>query len=60
MNQELLFRLFRSIDGDKNADLFVKVASLIVDDEKRKGHTRLAEKLNSLLVKKHSEPQKFS
>ena len=48
MNQVLLTRLFKSIDGEKDAPL-MKVAFSIVEDEKRKGHIKLANKLNSIL-----------
>lgn len=48
MNQDLLLRLFRSIEGDRNDDV-VKVAELIIEDEKKKGHIKLAEKLSSIL-----------
>lgn len=48
MNQDLLIRLFRSIDGDKNDDL-VKVANKIIDEEKKKGHTKLADRLSLIL-----------
>lgn len=58
MNQELLIRLFRSIEGDKNDDV-VRVAELIINDEKRKGHERLAEKLTSILKKNVSTTEQF-
>lgn len=58
MNQDLMIRLFRSIDGDKNDDV-VKVASLIVEDEKKKGHEKLAEKLKIILEKNISNNQAF-
>lgn len=48
MNQALLTRLFKSIDGNKNAPL-VKVAYSIIEDEKEKGHLNLANKLNNIL-----------
>ncbi len=48
MTQDLLIRLFRSIEGDKNDDV-VKVASLIIEDEKKKGHEKLADKLKAIL-----------
>ena len=44
MNQDLMIRLFRSIEGNKEDDV-VKVASLIIEDEKKKGHEKLAEKI---------------
>lgn len=50
MNQDLLIRLFKSIEGDKNDDI-VKVAEKIIADESEKGHTKLAEKLKTLLSK---------
>lgn len=48
MNQTLLTRLFKSIDGNKNAPL-VKVAYSIIEDEREKGHINLANKLNNIL-----------
>lgn len=58
MNQDLLIRLFRSIEGDKNDDV-VKVAELIINDEKKKGHEKLAEKLEFILKKNISATQNF-
>ncbi|AZJ36955.1 AAA family ATPase [Tenacibaculum singaporense] len=59
MNQALLTRLFKSIEGDKTSAL-MKVAYSIIEDEKRKGHEKLAEKLNNILrenlIKYDSEP----
>ena len=51
MNQDLLIRLFRSIEGDKNDDI-VKVASLVIEDEEKKGHGKLADKLKAILENK--------
>lgn len=51
MNQQLLTRLFRSIEGSKDSSL-VKVASSIIADEKKKGHLKLAAKLESILKDK--------
>ena len=48
MNQVLLTRLFKSIEGNQNAPL-IKVAYSIIEEEKRKGHNSLADKLNSIL-----------
>lgn len=48
MNQDLLFRLFRSIEGDYDDDI-VMVAEKIIEDEKQKGHGRFAEKLKDIL-----------
>lgn len=45
-----MIRLFRAIDGDINDDI-VKVASKIIEDEKIKGHNRLADKLKNILEK---------
>jgi len=50
MNQDLMIRLFRAIDGDINDDI-VKVASKIIEDEKIKGHNKLADKLKNILDK---------
>lgn len=54
MNQELLKRLFKSMEGDRNSPLF-KVAYSIIDEEKRKGHGKLAEQLNSILTGKEKK-----
>lgn len=48
MNQVLLTRLFKSIEGDQDAPL-MKIAFNIVEEERRKGHSKLADKLNSIL-----------
>jgi len=48
MNQVLLTRLFKTIEGEKDAPL-MKIAFSIIEDEKRKGHAKLAEKLEKLL-----------
>src|SRR5580693_8369653 len=48
MNQALLTRLFKSIEGEPGSPL-IKIAYSIIEDEKRKGHTGLADKLNSIL-----------
>jgi ATP-dependent 26S proteasome regulatory subunit len=48
MNQDLMLRLFRSIEGEPQDDL-VKVAGVIIDSERQKGHEKLAEKLSSIL-----------
>jgi len=58
MNQDLLLRLFRSIEGDKNDDV-VKVAGLIIDEEKKKGHLTLAQKLTSILERNIQTSQQF-
>lgn len=51
MNQTLLTRLFKSIEGEKDSPL-IKVAYSIIEDEKQKGHTNLASKLNTILQAK--------
>lgn len=48
MNQILLTRLFKSIEGDENTPL-IKVAYSIIEEEKKKGHELLAQKLTNLL-----------
>ncbi|MDD3685865.1 MAG: ATP-binding protein [Bacteroidales bacterium] len=48
MNQALLTRLFKSIEGELDTPL-VKIAFSIIEDEKRKGHSQLAEKLTKIL-----------
>ena len=48
MNQALLTRLFKSIEGDENPSL-IKVVYSIIEEEKKKGHASLADKLNSIL-----------
>jgi SpoVK/Ycf46/Vps4 family AAA+-type ATPase len=48
MNQALLTRLFKSIDGDQNSSL-IKIAYSIIEEERKKGHTTLADKLNTIL-----------
>lgn len=50
MNQDLLIRLFRSIDGERSDDI-VMVAESIIQDERKKGHDKLADRLQSILVK---------
>lgn len=55
MNQVLLTRLFRSIDGDRNSPL-MKIAYSIVEDEKKKGHQKLANRLISILESNLSKP----
>jgi len=50
MNQDLLVRLFRSIEGEATDDI-VKVAEKIIVDEEAKGHVKLASKLKDILNK---------
>ena len=58
MNQELMKRLFRSIEGDRSDDI-VKVAFNIIDDERIKGHIKLADQLNTLLEKNLIQNESF-
>ncbi|MEJ5993224.1 ATP-binding protein [Pedobacter sp. Du54] len=50
MNQDLLLRLFRSIDGEQTDDI-VMVAEGIIEDERKKGHNKLADRLSGILSK---------
>lgn len=58
MNQDLLVRLFRSIDGEQSDDI-VRVAGSIVDDERKKGHGKLADRLQAILEKNIKTNQSF-
>ena len=60
MNQTLLTRLFKSIEGNKEEPL-VRIAYTIIQEERRKGHTKLADRLDTILegnLAKVLEPQK--
>ncbi len=59
MNQSLLTRLFKSLEGNEEAPL-MRVAYSIIEDERIKGHTILANKLNSILQEKISRSNDFS
>jgi hypothetical protein len=48
MNQTLLTRLFKSIEGNKEEPL-VRIAYTIIQEERRKGHTKLADRLDTIL-----------
>jgi SpoVK/Ycf46/Vps4 family AAA+-type ATPase len=50
MNQDLLIRLFRTIEGDNNDDI-VKIAQRIIEEENKQGHSKLAERLKDILNK---------
>jgi SpoVK/Ycf46/Vps4 family AAA+-type ATPase len=50
MNQDLLVRLFRSIEGEPSEDIIL-VAEKIIEEENKKGHTKLASKLSDILKK---------
>jgi SpoVK/Ycf46/Vps4 family AAA+-type ATPase len=56
MNQALLTRLFRAIEGESNTSL-MRVAFSIVEEERTKGHTKLADKLSSILSNNISKKQ---
>lgn len=58
MNQDLLIRLFRSIEGEENNNI-ISVANLIIDNENKKGHSKLAEKLRLILDKNISSPKLY-
>ena len=58
MNQDLMVRLFRSIEGDPEDDV-VKVAEKIIEDEKLRGHGKLADKLKGILEKNVSSHVSF-
>jgi SpoVK/Ycf46/Vps4 family AAA+-type ATPase len=49
MNQALLTRLFKTIEGQENTPL-IKVARSIIEDEKKKGHIQLANRLDAILT----------
>ncbi|MBS9525875.1 ATP-binding protein [Litoribacter alkaliphilus] len=49
MNQALLTRLFKSIEGNKETPL-MKIAFNIVNEERKKGHVHLADKLEHILI----------
>ena len=58
MNQALLTRLFKSIEGENDTPL-MKIAYSIIEDEKRKGHSQLADKLTKILnINSSKEVQK--
>jgi SpoVK/Ycf46/Vps4 family AAA+-type ATPase len=58
MNQALLTRLFKSIEGDEQTSL-IKIAFSIIEDEKKKGHVKLAERLNNILVSNISKANDY-
>ena len=58
MNQALLTRLFKSIEGDEQTSL-IKIAFSIIEDEKKKGHVKLAERLNTILVSNISKANDY-
>jgi len=59
MNQDLLIRLFKSIEGEKSDDI-VKIAEKIIEDETTKGHTKLADRLKGILQKNVSTHETFN
>lgn len=54
MNEALLTRLFKSIDGDETTPL-VRIAYSIIKDEERKGHSKLANRLINILERNLSK-----
>jgi SpoVK/Ycf46/Vps4 family AAA+-type ATPase len=56
MNQQLLTRLFKTIEGS-NDEPIIKVAFSIIEEERRQGHSKLAEKLNNILNSKLLAPK---
>lgn len=48
MNQSLLTRLFKTFEGEKSSPL-MKIAFSIVEEERKKGHVHLADRLESIL-----------
>lgn len=58
MNQDLLIRLFKTIEGTRN-DGVVRIAELIIEDEKKKGHEKLADKLKTILSKNIEQTHSF-
>lgn len=57
MNEALLTRLFKSIDGNSDTPI-VKIAYSIIEDEKKKGHANLASKLIKILSERISKDDK--
>ncbi len=47
MDQDLMLRLFRSVEGGPMDDI-VKVADAIIDSERKKGHGKLADRFSSI------------
>jgi SpoVK/Ycf46/Vps4 family AAA+-type ATPase len=55
MNQALMTRLFKSMAGDKDSPI-IRIAYSIIEEERKKGHKGLADKLNSILTEKLEKP----
>jgi len=53
MKAELIKRLFRSVAAGSEKDLF-SVCSLIIEDEKKRGHAELAKQLG-VIISTHKE-----
>jgi SpoVK/Ycf46/Vps4 family AAA+-type ATPase len=51
LNQALLIRLFKSIEGDAKSPT-IRIAHNIVEEERKKGHIILADKLSAILSEK--------
>jgi SpoVK/Ycf46/Vps4 family AAA+-type ATPase len=56
MNQELMLRLFKSIEGEPKDDI-VKVAGVIIEDERQRGHHKLADRLSGILKRNMQSTQ---
>jgi len=56
MNQELMLRLFKSIEGEPNDDI-VKVAGVIIENERKRGHHKLADRLSGVLKRNMQSTQ---
>lgn len=56
MNSDLLRRLFRAINQD-NFEAIEKIALSIIEDERKKGHAKLAQQLEVLLSEKVNKVQ---
>jgi SpoVK/Ycf46/Vps4 family AAA+-type ATPase len=50
MNQDLMIRLFKSIEGTPNDDI-VKIAEKIIEEENKSGHIKVAARLKEILNK---------
>lgn len=58
MNQDLMIRLFRSIEGDLDDDI-IKIADKIIEDERKKGHVKLADRLKGILERNVTARKSF-
>ncbi len=56
MNQVLLTRLFKTIEGNKDTPL-VRIAYSIIEEERKLGHIKLANKLDTILTENIDKPK---